>query len=122
MPGMNPTNDRSRWQHSFLAVAGAVGSILVFFGIAIFRYRSGMEVSVAVGAVTGTVGTILGGYLGIQAGAAGKSEAEQARREAEFARRAAEERATALAAALEPDKAVYVLNTVSRPNGLATMS
>jgi phage tail tape-measure protein len=106
----------------FLAVFVALAAMLLFFGVAVYRYRTGTEVGAALGVITGTVGTILGGFLGVQAGASGKREAEEARRDAEMARQAAEERATALAAALEPDKAVYVLNTVGRPNGLASMS
>jgi hypothetical protein len=116
------SRSRSRGGHGLLAVIIAIGALLLFFGVAVYRYRTGTEVGAALGVVTGTVGTILGGFLGVQAGSSGKREAEEARREAEAARRAAEERATALAAALEPDKAVYVLNTVSRPNGLASMS
>jgi hypothetical protein len=116
------SNERSRARHGLLAVFVAIGAMLAFFGVAVYRYRTGTEVGAALGVITGTVGTILGGYLGILAGSSGRREAEEARQQAEIARRAAEERATALAAALEPDKAVYVLNTVSRPNGLASMS
>jgi hypothetical protein len=116
------SSKRSQGGYGLLAVFVALGALLLFFGVAVYRYRTGTEVGAALGVITGTVGTILGGFLGVQAGASGRREAEEARREAESARRAAEERATALAAALEPDKAVYVLNTVSRPNGLASMS
>ncbi|GIH12392.1 hypothetical protein [Rugosimonospora africana] len=118
------SGERSRGSggYAFLAVFVAIAAMLLFFGVAVYRYKTGTEVGAALGVITGTVGTILGGFLGVQAGASGKREAEEARRQAEAARQAAEERATALAAALEPDKAVYVLNTVGRPSGLASMS
>jgi hypothetical protein len=110
-------NENTRWRYGLGAVAVAVLTIVLVFGIAAVRYRAGADVSAALAAITGTVGTILGGYLGLQAGSAGKSDVERAWQEAESSRRLAEERATALAAALDPDKAIYVLNTVVRAEG-----
>jgi phage tail tape-measure protein len=110
-------NENARWRYGLGAVGIAVLTIVLVFVIAAVRYRAGADVSAALAAITGTVGTILGGYLGLQAGSAGKSDVERAWQEAESSRRLAEERATALAAALDPDKAIYVLNTVVRAEG-----
>jgi hypothetical protein len=115
-------NEKTRWRYGLGAVAFAVLAIALVFAIATVRYRAGADVSAALAAITGTIGTILGGYLGLQAGSAGKSDVERAWQEAESARRLAEERATALAAALDPDKAIYVLNTVVRAEGAANRS
>jgi hypothetical protein len=112
-------SESSRWRYGLAAVAVAVLTIILVFVIAAVRYRTGPDVSAALAAITGTVGTILGGYLGMQAGAAGKADVERAWRDAENSRKLAEERATALAAALDPDKAIYVLNTVAKADALA---